>query len=126
MLRRLGRRAAWRADLYRAARTALALCVVLTAIFPGRLRAVPPPKFSEPDVNAYVEALGHFRDHYVAVARAARHGDKKQLKKMEAEIPQWQEKAIVLLDQLQPGETKPFTEYVSLCGLTMMDAAFGM
>jgi hypothetical protein len=105
------------------ARIALALCFFFIIGFPARTRA--DPKFTDPEVTAYVKALGQFRDRYLAAVIAARHGDDREMKRMDAELPSWQERAIRLVDKLQPSETKRFTEYVTQCGQTMMDAAYG-
>jgi hypothetical protein len=104
-------------------RLALALCLFSTIAFAAR--AVADPRFTDPEVTAYVKALGQFRDRYLDAVKAARHGDDRGMKRMDAELPAWQEKAIRLLDKLEPGETKRFTEYVTQCGQTMMDAAYG-
>ena len=107
-------------------RLCLAVCVFAALSLPNRLPADPPVKFSDPDVTAYVKKLGRFCDLYVAAARAAQHGDASRLRQMDAQIPQLQAQAVRMAEKLQPGETKAFTEYISQCGQTMMDAAYGL
>ena len=82
------------------------------------------PKFIDPAVNAYIKELTQFKDRYVAAVVAARHGDDRALKRMDAAFPELQAKAVLLFDKLEPGETKRFTEYVTACGQTMVDAAY--
>jgi hypothetical protein len=101
-----------------------ALCLVSILILPARLEA--DPAFTDPEVTAYVKALSDFRDRYMAAVTAAKQGDESTLKRMDAQFPQYQEKAIRLLDKLRPDETKRYTEYVTGCGQAMVDAAYGL
>jgi hypothetical protein len=105
-------------------RIALGCCIFFTAAFPETM-AADPLKYTDPEVTAYVKALGQFRDRYLAAVNAAKHGDDREMKRMDGELPEWQEKAIRLVDKLEPSETKRFTEFVTQCGQTMMDAAYG-
>jgi hypothetical protein len=105
------------------AMAALCLAFIMT-VLPARLEAEPP--FADPEVNAYVKALSDFRDRYMTAVTAARNGDERDLKRLDAQFPQLQQKAIRLLDKLRPDETKRYTEYVTGCAQAMVDAAYGL
>jgi hypothetical protein len=98
------------------------LCLGMFVAFPPRMLADDWPKFADPEVTAYVKALALFRDRYVA---AAKRGDDRQLKLMDAQFTDFQKQATRLVDKLEPSETKLFTEYVTACGQTILDAAYG-
>jgi uncharacterized membrane protein YccC len=108
------------------ARAAAALCLVFIIGFPSRTLADEPLKFSDPQVTAYLRELARFRDQYLAAVAAAKHGDNAELKRLDTQFPALQDKAVRLLDKLEPAATKRFTEYVARCGQTMMDAAYGL
>jgi hypothetical protein len=108
-----------------AGRTIAVLCLAfIMMILPARVDA--EPQFAAPEVNAYVKTLSDFRDHYLAAVTAARNGDERDLKRMDAQFPQLQQKAIRLLDKLRPDETQRYTDYVTGCGQAMVDAAYGL
>jgi hypothetical protein len=100
------------------------LCLACLAIQPTRVEAEPP--FADPEVNAYVKTLSDFRDRYMTAVTAARNGNDSDLKRMNAQFPQLQQKAIRLLDKLRPDETQRYTDYVTGCGQAMVDAAYGL
>ena len=83
-------------------------------ILPARLEA--DPQFADPEVNAYVKTLSDFRDRYMVAVTAAKNGDERDLKRMDAQFPPLQQKAIRLLDKLRPDETQRYTDYVTACG----------
>ncbi len=106
-------------------RIALGCSLFFIAIFPPGLRA-DPLKYTDPEVTAYVKALAQFRDRYLAAVNTAKNGDDREVKRLDREFPAWQEKATRLVDKLEPNETERFTEFVTRCGQTMMDAAYGI
>ena len=106
-------------------RIALGCCLFFAATFPATV-AADPLKYTDPEVTAYVKALAQFRDQYLVAVNAAKHGDDRAMRRMNGELPEWQDKAIRLVDKLEPNETTRFTDFVTQCGQAMMDAAYGI
>lgn len=109
-----------------AALAVVASCCLFTVTSLADARWGPPPKFNDPEVTAYVQDLARFRDRYLAAVVAARRGDDREMKRLDAEVPQWQQRATRLLEKVQPGETKRYTQFVTRCGQTMVDAMLGV
>ena len=103
---------------------AAAFCLAAIVSWPTALQA--EPKFADPEVNAYVKALSDFRDRYMSAVAAAKHGDESELKRLDAQFPQLQARAIRLMDKLRPDETQRYTEYVTDCAQAMVDATYGL
>ena len=101
------------------------LCVAALALtFAGQALAGDDlPKFTDPEVTAYVKAYSEFTDQYIAAAKAAKAGDNSKMAGLDAKTQQLQGMTDKLTTKLKPEETEKFTEFLTKCAEKMMNAS---
>ncbi len=81
------------------------------------------PKFSDPEVTAYVKAYSDFTDQYIAASKAAKAGDNSKMASLEAKTQEMAKSSDTLAVKLKPEETEKFTEFLSKCAEKMVNAS---
>ncbi len=77
------------------------------------------PKFSDPQASAYASAVGNFSMQYFI---ATRHGDRARQLQLRADFARLQPEAATIARRLPPKDGRRFTEFMSRCGMTIVDA----
>lgn len=96
---------------------AAAAYTVMTS--PRPVEAYDIPTFSDPQATAYAGAVGNFSMQY---AMAAQRGDDSRQRQLRADFARLQPEAAVIARRLPPSESRRFTEFMSRCGMTIVDA----
>ncbi len=96
---------------------AAAAYTVLTS--PPSVETYDLPKFSDPEATAYASAVGHCSMQY---AIATHLGDASQQRQLRADFARLQPEAATIARRLPPAEGRRFTEFMSRCGMTIVDA----
>ena len=110
----------------------LCLSLALLAIT-GSVRADDVPKFSDPDVNAFVKSYTEFTDEYSAVMKdymaAMKNNDTakmqlsaKQVQDIQTKSADIQSKAATVGSKVKPDEAQKFTDYMKACVQRITDA----
>ena len=86
-------------------------------------RADDLPKFSSPEVTAYVKAYSDFTDQYVAAIKASKTGDSSKIMAIGSQAGDMQSKGMAASSKLKPEEVKPYTDYMMKCSQRITDAA---
>ena len=102
-----------------------ALCIASLALtFAGQALAGDDlPKFSDPEVTAYVKTYSEFTDQYIAATKAAKSGDNSKMAGLDAKTQELQNMSDKLSTKLKPEETEKFTEFLSKCAEKMVNAS---
>ena len=100
-------------------------CVAaLVLAFAGQVLAGDDiPKFSDPDVNAYIKIYAEFTDQYIAAAKAAKNGDNRKMEALDAKAPELQGLSGNLAAKLRPEEDDRFTDFLTRCAEKMANAS---
>ena len=110
----------------RAARGALCGIIILGL---GLALAAPAfadedlPKFTDPDVTAYIKAYAEFIDQYIAAAKAAKAGDTSKMAGVDAKNQELQKMSEKLAPKLKPEEVERFSDYLSKSTERMANAS---
>ena len=114
----------------------LSLCCLALAVFAvaSVARAQDVPKFTDPDVTAFVKTYGEFADQYAAIMKdymaAMKSGDttkmqasSQKVQGLQGKTMELQTESSKLTTKLKPEETQKFTAYLQACAQKMADAA---
>jgi hypothetical protein len=102
-----------------------ALCAMaMILIFAGQTFADEEiPKFTDPEVTAYVKSYAEFTEQYIAATKAAKAGDNSKLAGVDATSQKLQAMSGGFATKLRPEETEKFTDFLSRCAEKMVNAS---
>jgi hypothetical protein len=104
----------------RGARAVLPLLVVAAFARPGLSDEIP--RFTDPDVNVFVEAYIRFVKDYAEVCREARNGDTSKLAPLEVRSRELQARAAEMPTKLKPEEVESYQGFIWTYNRKMFDA----